>query len=158
MFKKQSSLVVVLSLLLLSVSLTACNQESTTEVAKSSDKVKVSRSKEVEWNRWTPAIFEQAKKDKRLILVDFSAEWCGFCKKMDKTTWRDPQVLAVINENFIPVKVEDEVDPELAEKYRDYGRPAMIVLDADGKEVFKKTGYQTPQFMLWTLQGVLQDS
>jgi uncharacterized protein YyaL (SSP411 family) len=158
MFKKQSSLVVIFALLLLSASLTACNQESTTEVAKSSDKVKVSRSKAVEWNRWTPAIFEQAKKDKRLILVDFSAEWCGFCKKMDKTTWRDPQVLAVINENFIPVKVEDEVDPELAEKYRDYGRPAMIVLDANGKEVFRKTGYQTPQFMLWTLQGVLQDS
>ena len=158
MFKKQSSLVVIFSMLLLSVSLTACNQESTAEVVKLSDKIKVSHSKAVEWNRWTPAIFEQAKKNKRLILVDFSAEWCAFCKKMDKTTWRDPQVLAVINENFIPVKVEDEVDPELAEKYRDYGRPAMIVLDADGNEVFKKTGYQTPQFMLWTLQGVLQDS
>ena len=156
MIKKQSNIVVILSVLLLSASLTACNQESTAEVAKPSDKV--SHSKEVEWNRWTPAVFERAKKDNRLVLVDFSAEWCSFCKKMDLTTWRDPQVLAVINENYIPVKVEDEVDSELAEKYRDYGRPAMIVLDADGKEIFKKTGYQTPQFMLWTLQGVLQDS
>ncbi len=157
MIKKQSNLVGILSVLLLSASLTACNQESATEGAKPTNKVKVSSSKEVEWKRWTPAVFEQAKKEKRLVLVDFSAEWCSFCKKMDLTTWRDPQVLAVINENYIPVKVEDEVDSELAEKYRDYGRPAMIVLDADGKEIFKKTGYQTPQFMLWTLQGVLQD-
>ncbi|MCK5918447.1 MAG: DUF255 domain-containing protein [Cocleimonas sp.] len=157
MIKKQSAPVLMLSILLLSAFLASCNKESATEATKQTGTVKVSSSKEVAWNRWTPAAFEQAKKTNRLVLVDFSAEWCGFCKKMDKTTWRDPQVLAVINENFIPVKVEDEVDAELAEKYRSYGRPAMIVLDADGKEIFKKTGYQTPQFMLWTLQGVLQD-
>ena len=158
MIEKQKKLVVTLSILLLSASFASCNQESATGATKQSNSVKVSSSKEVKWKRWTPAIFEQAKKDNRLVLVDFSAEWCRFCKKMDKTTWRDPQVLAIIKDNFIPVKVEDEVDPELAEKYRDYGRPAMIVLDADGKEIFRKTGYQTPQFMLWTLQGVLQDS
>jgi uncharacterized protein YyaL (SSP411 family) len=157
MFEKQSNLVMILSILLLSTSLASCSQKSEAKKQSDNANVKVSSSKEIAWNRWTPEVFEQAKQKKRLVLVDFSAEWCSFCKKMDKTTWRDPQVLAVIKENFIPVKVEDEVDTELAEKYRNYGRPAMIVLDANGKEIFKKTGYQTPQFMLWTLQGVLQD-
>jgi len=142
--------------LLLSSLLMGCNQSDKT-TQKNLDK-KVTHSTEIEWKRWTPSVFEEAKEKKRLVLVDFSAEWCSFCKKMDKTTWRDPQVLAIIGENYIPVRVEDEIDTELAEKYRDYGRPAIIVLDADGKEIFKKTGYLKPQWMLWTLQGVLQDS
>jgi thiol:disulfide interchange protein len=159
MTKKKSTSVLILSLILSLITLTACNQEASTEskVTKKANEDSVTSSKALKWMRWTPAAFEQAKQKKRLVLVDFSAEWCGFCKKMDKTTWRDPQVLAIIGENYIPVRVEDEVDPELAEKYRDYGRPAIIVLDAEGKEIFKKTGYLKPQWMLWTLQGVLQD-
>ena len=152
MTKKKS--VPIFIFLLLAGFLISCNKETSSETTTSE---KSTHSKEVAWERWTPAVFAQAKQQKRLVLVDFTAEWCGYCKKMDKTTWRDPQVLAIIGENYIPVRVEDEVDKELAEKYRDYGRPAIVVLDGDGKEVFKKTGYLKPEWMLWTLQGVLQD-
>ena len=141
---------------LLPILLLGCGQQDTT--AEQKIEKKVTHSKALEWKRWTPSVFEQAKEKKRLVLVDFSAEWCTYCKQMDQTTWRDPQVLAIIGENYIPVRVEDEVDTELAEKYRSYGRPAIIVLNAEGKEIFKKTGYLKPQWMLWTLQGVLQDN
>jgi uncharacterized protein YyaL (SSP411 family) len=159
MTKKQIFPVLILSLFISSSLLSACNQEISTEKKTNNmnDSKNVTPSKEVPWKRWTPEAFAQAKQTNRLVLVDFSAEWCTFCKKMDKTTWRDPQVLAIIGKNYIPVRVEDEVDTELAEKYRSYGRPAIVVLDADGKEIFKKTGYLKPQWMLWTLQGVLQD-
>ncbi len=140
---------------LLSIFLMGCNQEASEEKAVSK---KVTHSTALEWKRWTPSVFAEAKEKKRLVLVDFAAQWCSFCKKMDQTTWKDPQVLAIIAKNYIPVRVDDEIDTELAEKYRDYGRPAIIVLNAEGKEIFKKTGYQAPQWMLWTLQGVLQDS
>jgi uncharacterized protein YyaL (SSP411 family) len=159
MIKKQTFPVLILSLLVLSSLVSACNQGTSTEKkAIIDDNTNLTHSKEVAWNRWTPEVFAQAKQKNSLVLVDFSAEWCAFCKKMDKTTWRDPQVLAIIGKNYIPVRVEDEVDKELAEKYRSYGRPAIVVLDADGKEVFKKTGYLKPQWMLWTLQGVLEDN
>ena len=77
---------------------------------------------------------------------------------MDQTTWQDPEVLAAIKADYIPVRVQDEIDTALAEKYRRYGRPAIAILDGDGKEIFKKRGYQEPRQMLWTLQGVVQDA
>ncbi len=155
MRKIRISLVFTFSALLLASFLVGCNQEASPE--KTLNK-KVTHSTALKWKRWTPSVFAEAKESKRLVLVDFAAEWCSFCKKMDQTTWKDPQVLAMIRENYIPVRVDDEIDGELAEKYRDYGRPAIIVLNAEGKEIYKKTGYQAPQWMLWTLQGVLQDS
>lgn len=112
---------------------------------------------EIEWNRWTPDVFKRAKKQNRLVLVDFAADWCDFCKKMDMTTWRDPQVLESIRSHYIPVRVQDEIDPELAKKYRNYGRPAIVVLNGDGVEIIKKTGYLKPLLMHWMLEGVAQN-
>jgi thiol:disulfide interchange protein len=127
------------------------------EASLKADTIEHEASEGVRWNRWSNAIFEKAKRENRLVLVDFAADWCHFCKKMDQTTWRDSEVIAAIEEGYIPVRVEDEIDVELAEKYRKYGRPAIVVLDGEGAEVYKKRGYLEPRSMLWTLQGVAQD-
>jgi thiol:disulfide interchange protein len=114
----------------------------------------------VAWNEWSDTAFAQAKADNKLVLVDLSAEWCAYCKKMDATTWKDGKVLAEINRHYVPVKVVDERNPELAARYRDYGRPAVIIMDADGTELLHKRGYMKPQWMEWMLQAVIaeQDS
>ena len=111
----------------------------------------------VSWQSWSDEVFDQAKKENRLVLVDLSAEWCAYCRKMDATTWRDPKVLAAIGKNYVPVKVVDEKDPERAARYRDYGRPAVLILDADGNEIMRKRGYMKPQWMEWMLQAVVQE-
>lgn len=112
------------------------------------------------WNDWTDAAFEQAKAENKLVLVDLSAEWCAYCKKMDATTWQDSNVLTEIGKHYVPIRVVDEKDPELAARYRDYGRPAVIIFDADGTELMRKRGYMKPQWMEWMLQAVVaeQDS
>ncbi|WP_456405201.1 thioredoxin family protein [Thiolapillus sp.] len=111
----------------------------------------------VAWQSWSDAAFAQAKEGDKLVLVDLSAEWCAYCKKMDATTWRDPKVLAAIDKDYIPVKIVDEQDPELAARYRQYGRPAVVILDADGAELMRKRGYMKPQWMAWMLQAVAQE-
>ncbi|WP_457674895.1 thioredoxin family protein [Thiolapillus sp.] len=111
----------------------------------------------VPWQPWTEDAFVQARAENRLVLVDLSAEWCAYCRKMDATTWKDPKVLAAIEKHYVPVKVVDEHDPELAAKYRDYGRPAVLILDADGTELMRKRGYMKPRWMEWMLQAVVQE-
>ncbi len=111
----------------------------------------------VAWNDWTDSAFAQAKAEKKLVLIDLSAEWCAYCKKMDATTWQDAKVLAAIAKDYVPIKVVDEKDPQLAARYRDYGRPAVIIMDADGTELLHKRGYMKPQWMEWMLQAVVEE-
>ncbi|HID44366.1 MAG TPA: thioredoxin family protein [Chromatiaceae bacterium] len=111
----------------------------------------------VSWKTWSDDVFAQAKAQNRLVLVDLSAEWCAYCKKMDATTWQDAAVLAAIEQDYVPVQIMDEKDPELAERYRQYGRPAVIIMDANGKELMRKRGYMKPQWMAWMLQAVVQE-
>lgn len=111
----------------------------------------------VSWQSWSDAAFEQAGKAGKLVLLDLSAEWCVYCRKMDETTWRNPAVLAAIEQNYVAIQIVDEKDPQLAERYRQYGRPAVIIMDADGNELMSKRGYMKPQWMEWMLQAVVQE-
>ncbi len=111
----------------------------------------------VPWQSWSDAAFAQAKEGDKLVLLDLSAEWCAYCRKMDETTWRNPAVLAAIEQDYVPIQIVDEKDPELAERYRQHGRPAVIIMDADGKELMRKRGYMKPQWMEWMLQAVVQE-
>jgi thiol:disulfide interchange protein len=111
-----------------------------------------------QWQRLTPELVQRARQENRLLLVDLAAEWCQFCKKMDRSTWPDPKVLESIDKYYIPVRIQDEDQPELAEKYRQYGRPAFFVLNGNGEEVMRKRGYLEARFMHWMLEGIAQEA
>lgn len=48
------------------------------------------------------------KKNDKKVFVDLYTEWCGWCKKMDKTTFKDPRVVRYMNEHFHPIKFDAE--------------------------------------------------
>ena len=109
------------------------------------------------WQRWSDSQFPRAEEEGKLVLLDLSAEWCGFCKQMDATTYQDPKVLALIEQYYIPVRIEDEREPELAARFREFGRPGTLVYDGEGNELVIKKGYIQPQWMEWMLQALAQD-
>ncbi|MFD2512580.1 thioredoxin family protein [Pontibacter locisalis] len=51
---------------------------------------------------------ERMKKEPRKVVIDVYTDWCGWCKKMDKDTFTDPKVAALINEHYYPVKLDAE--------------------------------------------------
>ena len=55
----------------------------------------------------TKTLKNKAKEDK-LVLVDFYTGWCGWCKKLDVETYKDPEVVALMNKYFYPVKFDAE--------------------------------------------------
>ncbi|MDP2832458.1 MAG: DUF255 domain-containing protein [Pseudomonadota bacterium] len=111
----------------------------------------------IAWRAWDEAQFEQARREHKLILLDLEAVWCHWCHVMDQVTYNDPAVAAKVARDFLPVKVDHDARPDLAERYRDYGWPATIILDADGRDIVKRAGYIEPAAMARLLQAVVDD-
>jgi thioredoxin-related protein len=66
-----------------------------------------SQGQEVQWMSFEEAI-EAQKKEQRKIFVDLYTDWCGWCKRMDKTTMTDPFIVEYLNSRFYPVKFNAE--------------------------------------------------
>ena len=113
---------------------------------------------EANWQPWSESILDKAVKENRLVFISLTADWCMFCKKMDKTTYVDKSVIDELKLNYIAIKADEAKYPELAKKYANVGRPGTIILDAKGKTLMAKTGYLKPQQMLWMLQGTFADN
>lgn len=61
----------------------------------------------VNWLTWEEAL-EKNQKEKRKIVVDIYTNWCGWCKKMEKTTFSTPHIADYINKNYYPIKFNAE--------------------------------------------------
>lgn len=100
------------------------------------------------------ALAEAKKKDKP-VFIDFFTTWCGPCKMLDQTTWKNKKVIAWLSEKTIPLKLDAEKETELAEKYKITGYPTLLFLKADGTEMDRIMGYQTAEDFISEAGGVL---
>lgn len=105
----------------------------------------------VHWTTWEGA-FDRAKSENKLVLLDLEAVWCHWCHVMDKTTYRDPKVVSLLRETTVAVKVDQDSRPDLANRYQDYGWPATIIFDSQGRELARLSGYVKPERMVDILE------
>jgi uncharacterized protein YyaL (SSP411 family) len=80
---------------------------------QSSPYLKRAASQPVDWNPWSPDVFQLAKKLDRPLLLDVGAIWCPWCGLMDRETYTDPAVAEFINQHFVAVKIDYDAAPEL---------------------------------------------
>ncbi len=79
----------------------------------------------------------KAKKQNKLVLIYIYSPHCGYCKKMDRTTFRDKKIQEIIKRYFIPVKV-DSNSPEgetIKNEYGYLGTPTFHFLEPNGKKI-----------------------
>ncbi|HKD68994.1 MAG TPA: thioredoxin domain-containing protein [Candidatus Binataceae bacterium] len=75
-------------------------------------------SQQVRWQPYRAETFAMAKRMNRPILIDIGAMWCHWCHVMDEQTYADPQVAALINQSFVPIKVDRDQRPDIDQYYQ----------------------------------------
>jgi uncharacterized protein YyaL (SSP411 family) len=101
----------------------------------------------VQWQEWGPDAFARAAAEDKLILLDIGAVWCHWCHVMDRESYEDPGMAAVINEHFVAVKVDRDERPDVDTRYQaavsaisgQNGWPLTAVLTPQGKPFFGGT-------------------
>ena len=72
----------------------------------------------VDWYPWCAEAFEKAKEKDMPVLLDIGAVWCHWCHVMDGESYEDEETAAIINENYIAVKVDKDERPDIDSRYQ----------------------------------------
>ncbi len=114
----------------------------------------------IQWHEWGEEAFAAAQRDNKPMLLDIGAVWCHWCHVMDRESYDDPEVAAIVNEHFIAVKVDRDERPDIDSRYQaavsavsgQGGWPLTAFLTPDGKPFYGGTyfppndGYGRPSF------------
>src|SRR5689334_19845576 len=104
-------------------------------------------AEELQWLTDLPKAQAQAKKENKLVMLDFTgSDWCGWCKKLNAEVFSKPEFASYAKKNLVLVEVDfprakkqtneqKKANQELQDKYKIEGYPTIIVLNPDGKAV-----------------------
>jgi thioredoxin 1 len=89
------------------------------------------------------AALKKAAKEHKYLFVDAYASWCGPCKLLKATTFKNRKAAAFFNKNFVNVSVDMEKGqgPALAAAWQLEGYPTLIIFSSEGKPVLGSVGY-----------------
>jgi thioredoxin:protein disulfide reductase len=110
------------------------------------------------WGKDEKATLAKALAEKKPVVIDFGATWCGACKELEHKTWPAPVVRSE-GRRFEALSVdctddEDEKVIALKKKYNVVGLPVVILLDSTGKEQARFTEFVEPVKMADAMCGV----
>ncbi|WGM90427.1 MAG: DUF255 domain-containing protein [Candidatus Bathyarchaeum tardum] len=85
------------------------------------------------WLPWNPESLQTAKQADKPILLDISAVWCHWCHVMDEKTYSDRTVAKLINDKFVPIRVDRDQRPDIDKRYNMGGWPSTVFLTPEGE-------------------------
>ncbi len=102
------------------------------------------RAHEIDWREWGSDAFQAAQAEDKPILLGISAVWCHWCHVMDETSYSDDDVIQLINDRFVPIRVDNDQRPNVNARYNMGGWPTTAFLTPEG-EVLAGMTYSPPE-------------
>ncbi|RMF37194.1 MAG: thioredoxin family protein [Planctomycetota bacterium] len=96
---------------------------------------------DIAWTNDPQHAVDVAHQSGRMILVSVGADWCHFCKKMERESWTDRSVAAIVARSYVPLRLQDEQHAELIRALGVHAFPTTLVFTADRRLVARVEGY-----------------
>ena len=101
----------------------------------------------IHWHEWGEEAFAAAQRENKPVLLDIGAVWCHWCHVMDRESYENAEVAALVNEHFVAVKVDRDERPDVDSRYQlavsaisgTGGWPLTVFLTPDGKPFYGGT-------------------
>ena len=101
----------------------------------------------IDWHEWGEEAFAKARAEEKPVLLDIGAVWCHWCHVIDRESYENPEIAAMINRLYIPVKVDRDERPDVDARYQSAvsaisgqgGWPLTAFLTPEGKPFFGGT-------------------
>ncbi|MFH1097993.1 MAG: thioredoxin family protein [Candidatus Desantisbacteria bacterium] len=106
--------------------------------------------------QWVTAFddgLKMAKEKNCPLMVDFFAQWCGWCVKLDEETWTNKDVIQLA-QRFVCVKVDVDTDRQTPARYGARSLPTILFINPDGKVIHQVIGYRNSEDMLGEMKKV----
>ncbi len=108
---------------------------------------------QIEWRPWGEPAFDEARRLGRPVLLSLSAVWCHWCHVMDETSYSDPDVIAAVNAHYVPVRVDNDRQPDVNRRYNMGGWPTTAFLTPSG-DIITGATYLPPDQLRQALSRV----
>ena len=100
----------------------------------------------IEWHSYQDGM-ARGKFEKKQIFLHFYADWCVYCKKMADTTFKDPEVIETLNRDYIPIRVNTDLEPATAALYKVEPIPDTWFIFFNGEPKGNRRGYISAEEM-----------
>lgn len=114
------------------------------------------KSGSIKWYAYDEGMSLGKKKGKKIFMF-FWAEWCKFCEMMEKETFTKPKVIQYLNDNFVSIKVNSDMEKALASRYLVRGLPTIWFLEKNGDQIGYQPGYIPSNMFLPYLRFIQTD-
>src|SRR6202165_5932173 len=111
------------------------------------------RAAEIGWQPWSPEAFDQARQTGRAILLSISAVWWHWCHVVAEAAYSPPAGLDLINREYVPVRVDNDVRPDINQRYNMGCWPSTAFLTSSG-DILTGATYMPPDQMADALTKV----
>lgn len=127
-------------------------------VAASGEEPSPPSARGIDWITTFEQAQANAKKENKILLADFYADWCGPCRLMDRYTFTDPRVIKLANEGFVCVKVDIDRNRRLAAQFRITSIPTIIFFSSGGEMIERRGGMLTAAAFVQVMNRVLSET
>jgi thioredoxin-related protein len=112
-----------------------------------------------------------AQEKRKPIIMDFYADWCGWCRKMETEVFADREVAARLKDNYVCIRIHTDRDQDETIKYKNHvltkrefsmmvgvqGLPTLVFMDKEGNLITKIPGFMTKDMLLPLLNYIREE-